>query len=219
MHRSISSLAVRLFAGLYRPSGKTFLDHVVGTASIVHEMQGKPALTAAGLLHSAYSHGNFGFAGKISARSRSKRMVATVGEEVETYVKMYTELPWRMSTVSELQDRIDGMTQSEREVVSLRVANELEDYLNGGTLYCHSAARHKDKLEQNHELLSSLAARLGLPVLQHEIDRVFAECASQALMPELLPQACRPKSYLILPESCRKSAWLSVYGGMRRMLR
>ena len=217
--RRAYELAVLLFTGLYRPCGKTFLDHVVGTASIVHEIQGKPELTAAGLLHSAYSHGDFGFAGRISDRSRSKQMVDSVGSEVEAYVRTYSELSWNIRSACELPGRIDGMTQIEREVVSLRVANELEDHLNGGTLYCYSAAKHKDKLEERRELLSGLACALGLTVLQHEIDRVFSECASQPVVPELLQRARKPRSYRILPESCRKSAWLSAYGIMRRALR
>lgn len=217
--RRAYELAVLLFTGLYRPCGKTFLDHVVGTASIVHETLGKPELTAAGLLHSAYSHGDFGFAGRISARSRSKKIIDSVGSEVEAYVRMYTELPWNMHSARELPGRIDGMMQAEREVVLLRVANELEDHLNGGTLYCYSAAKHKDKLQDRRELLSGLACTLGFTDLQHEIDRVFAECASQPVVPELLQQSRRPRAYRILPGSCRRSAWLSAYGIMRRALR
>jgi hypothetical protein len=217
--RRAYDLAVQLFAGLYRPCGKPFLDHVVGTASIVHEIQGKPALTAAGLLHSAYSHGDFGLAGRVSARSRSKRMVGLVGCEVEAYVRLYTELVWNWRSVRELLGRIDSMTPTEREVVSLRIVNELEDHLNSGTLYCYNAALHKDKLEDRHELLSVLARSLGLTVLQYEIDRVFAECASQPVVPELLPRARRPRSYRVLPGSCRRSAWLSVYSLVRRAVR
>ncbi|MEN8106982.1 MAG: DUF6817 domain-containing protein [Pseudomonadota bacterium] len=217
--RRAYELAVQLFAGLYRPSGKTFLDHVVGTASIVHEIQGKPALTAAGLLHSAYTHGDFGFAGRLSVRLRSKRMIDAVGGEVEAYVRMYTEPPWNMHSTGELPGRIDDMTPAEREVVLLRVANELEDHLNGGTLYCYNAAKHKGKLEERRELLSGLAHKLGSTVLQREIDRVFAECSRQPLVPELLQRVSRSRSYCILPESCRRSAWLYAYGMMRRVLR
>ena len=217
--RQAYELAVRLFAGLYRPCGKTFLDHVVGTASIVHAVQGKPALTAAGLLHSAYSHGDFGLFGRISARSRSKRMIDSVGVEVEAYVRMYTELPWNGRSIRALAGRIDGMTETEREVVALRVANELEDHLNGGTLYCYRAAQHKSKLEEKRDALSGLASTLGLTALQHEIERVFAECASQPVVPDLLPRSRRRRSYRMLPESCRRSAWLCVYGIMRQVRR
>ena len=215
--RRAYELAVPLFTGLYRPSGKTFMDHVVGTASIIHEVQGKPALTAAGLLHSAYSHGDFGFAGRVSSRVRSKRMAAAVGDEVEAYVRMYDELSWSTRRARELQEQIDDMTPAWRDVVSLRVANELEDHLYGGTLYCYSAARHRQGLEKRRELLAGLALRLGLPALQHAVDRVFAECAGQAVVPELLQRVPRIKSYRLLPGSCRRSAWLYLYGMMKQL--
>lgn len=212
-------LAVRLFAGLYRPSGKTFLDHAVGTASIVHEIKGKPALTAAALLHSAYTHGDFGFIGQLSDSTKSKRLIDAAGEETEAYVRMYTGLHRVMCNTGELPIRMDDLSPAEREVVLLHVANELEDHLNCGTLYCYNAARHKDKLEERHETLFDLACRLGSIELQREVDRVFAECSSQPLAPELLQRAGRPRSYLILPESCRRSAWLYACDMVRRVLR
>lgn len=217
--RRAYELAVTLFTGLHRPSGKTFLDHAVGTASIVHDTLGKPVLTAAGLLHSAYSHGDFGFIGRISAHSRSKKIVDSVGCKVETYIRMYHELSWNKHNALKLLDQTDGMKQIEREVVLLRVANELEDHLDCGTLYCYSAAKHKGKLEERRKLLSDLSCRLGFTDLQHEIDRVFAECANQPVVPELLQRVRRPRSYSILPESCRRSAWLSAYSIISRAIR
>src|SRR6059058_2198532 len=53
-------LAMRLFAGHFRPNHKPFLAHLVGTASILAAHGGDSRLVAAGLLHSAYSHGEFG---------------------------------------------------------------------------------------------------------------------------------------------------------------
>lgn len=217
--RRAYELAVQLFAGLYRPCGKPFLDHVVGTASIAQAIHGKPALTAAGLLHSAYSHGDFGLAGRLSGRLRCRRMVELVGREVETYVRLYSGLAWSWRAARALMDRIDSLTPTEREVVSLRVINELEDHLYGGTLYCYSASRHKDKLEERRELLSGLARSLCLTALQREVDRVFEECAGQPVVPELLPAVRRPRSYRILPGSCRRSAWLSAYSLVRRAVR
>lgn len=217
--RRAHELAVQLFAGQYRPSGKTFMDHAIGTASIIHEVQGKPALTAAGLLHSAYSNGDFGLSGRMSAGVRSRRVTDSAGSEVEVYVRRYNELPWSMRSAPELLDRIDGMTTVWRDVVSLRVANEVEDHLNGGTLYCYGAARHKQRLEQRHELLAGLAQRLGLPALQQAVDRVFAECAGQDVVPELLQRVRRKQSYRILPGSCRRSGWLFLYDRMMQMRR
>lgn len=53
-------LASRLFTGAFRGSGKPFLAHLVGTASIVATLQQPIAVIAAGLLHAAYELGEFG---------------------------------------------------------------------------------------------------------------------------------------------------------------
>ena len=53
-------LGLRLFPGTYRGSGKPFLAHLVGTASILSTLQARMPVIAAGLLHSVYTHGEFG---------------------------------------------------------------------------------------------------------------------------------------------------------------
>src|ERR1700676_5647271 len=54
------AFAARVFTGCFRPSGKVFLAHLVGTGSILAELHRPIATIAAGLLHSVYTHGEFG---------------------------------------------------------------------------------------------------------------------------------------------------------------
>jgi hypothetical protein len=49
-------LATLLFDGLYRPDGRPFLSHVIGTASALVRYDLQPPLVQAGLLHAAFSH-------------------------------------------------------------------------------------------------------------------------------------------------------------------
>lgn len=217
--RRAYDLAVKLFAGLYRPNGKTFLDHVVGTASILHKVQGKPVLTAAGLLHSAYSHGDFGLLGRLSSAACHQRLIDSVGHQVEAYVHGYEKLPWSMGCARELLARIDVMTPFERELVLMRVVNELDDHLDAGTLYCYRAAAHQDRLDSRRDLLFALARKLDSAAVEREIDRVFAVCAGQPVQPALLPTRRRPRSYRMLPASCRRSVWLFAYEALRRVRR
>src|SRR5512137_1853160 len=53
-------LSMRLFTSRFRASGKPFLAHVVGTAGILGLLQAPGPVLAAGLLHAAYTHGDFG---------------------------------------------------------------------------------------------------------------------------------------------------------------
>jgi hypothetical protein len=49
-------LATLLFDGLYRPDGRPFLSHVIGTASALVRYEVQTPIVQAGLLHAAYSH-------------------------------------------------------------------------------------------------------------------------------------------------------------------
>jgi GT2 family glycosyltransferase len=49
-------LATLLFDGLYRPDGRPFLSHVIGTASALVRYDLQTSVVQAGLLHAAFSH-------------------------------------------------------------------------------------------------------------------------------------------------------------------
>ncbi len=59
VHRAYT-LATKVFAGQLRPEGRPFVCHVVGVASILAMVEAPHATIVGGLLHSAYSHGDFG---------------------------------------------------------------------------------------------------------------------------------------------------------------
>src|SRR5271166_5254308 len=79
-------LAMRLFTGSYSGSGKTTIAHLVGTASILHEVHAPTAVVAAGLLHSAYMTGDFGDGYSRITRTKRERLKSAVGSAVEEYV-------------------------------------------------------------------------------------------------------------------------------------
>ncbi len=53
---SACDLATLLFDGLYRPDGRPFLSHVIGTASALVRYDAQSAIVLSGLLHAAYTH-------------------------------------------------------------------------------------------------------------------------------------------------------------------
>src|SRR5262249_52556405 len=57
--RRAYDLAARLFAGQYRATGKPFVAHLVGVASIVARLGERQAVVVAALLHAAYDQGAF----------------------------------------------------------------------------------------------------------------------------------------------------------------
>src|SRR5688572_5201386 len=81
--------SARLYAGIYRESGKTLIDHAVGTASVV-TAHGAPAdVVSAALLHAAYPLGFFPtfVANDVTAKRRwlEANTSAAVEEQVWDY--------------------------------------------------------------------------------------------------------------------------------------
>jgi hypothetical protein len=54
-----ASLAMQLSDGIYRPCGRPFLNHLIGTASVLVFFGFELHLVLAGMLHAAFSHGSF----------------------------------------------------------------------------------------------------------------------------------------------------------------
>src|SRR5690349_6606442 len=92
--RHAYELAMVLFSGRFQPSGKCFIAHVIGTASILAWLRLPAPVVAAGLLHNAYGNGDFGDGRKGPTRSRRRRIRESLGPEVETYVAKFSALYW-----------------------------------------------------------------------------------------------------------------------------
>ncbi len=199
------SLAIRLFTGLYRPSGNTFVSHLVGTASILASLRVPINLVTAGLLHAAYIHGDFGII-TISPLSNIKRKVIrdTAGEEVEEYIARYTGLKWSLKEIPAIRDRLDRLSPIDRDVLLIRLANELEDNLNLGALYCSNAERRKPYLERCGPIMVDMAEKLGFPILASELTRVLGETASAEITEELRSINRPDRAHLIPPKSYQK---------------
>ena len=197
-------LATRLFTGLYGPSGKDFMVHVVGMASILGSLRVPSTVVAAGLLCEAYEHGDFGTWSKgISGRKREEVKLA-VGEEVEEYVARYAALPWNRKTIPIIHERIDALEPMDRDVVLLRLANKLEDLSDLGPLYCFSAENKRRTYLRQGPLMIGIAERLGFPTLGRELARVLEETASSEVSPGL--RSRHEGVVLIPPRSyCRRT--------------
>ncbi len=53
---TVCDLATVIFDGLYRPDGRPFLSHAIGTASALVRYDFQPSVVQAGLLHAAFDH-------------------------------------------------------------------------------------------------------------------------------------------------------------------
>ena len=193
-------LAMRLFAGLHRASGKVFLAHLVGTASALVEARARLPVVVAGLLHAAYTHGEFGDGRRGITTAKRARVAPVVGEESESLIARYTGFRWRSEALPGLRAAVSGLDAAEREVVLMRLANELDDHLDLGILY-YADAERRLKLLEPLAVCVDLAHDLGHHRLADALANAFAACRAAKI-----PAATsRPAdgSFLLAPASHR----------------
>jgi hypothetical protein len=194
--RDAYQVASRLFAAQLRPDGRPFVCHLVGVASLLAILEAPPDTILAGLLHSAYTHGDFGFGrGRLTGGAR-EGLRATIGAQAERLVFLYSHSPWNPSTVSDWIGRAGALDVDERQIVVIRLADTMEDALDFGLQLCA-------KLENPHraispDSLSNLAIELGYPRLGTSL-RILLEDSSSTGLDTL--RETRRGSYIVCPSS------------------
>jgi (p)ppGpp synthase/HD superfamily hydrolase len=177
--------AMHLCPASFRGSGKPLLAHLVGTASILSAI-GQPArVVTAGLLHAVYVFGDFGDARRGATPERRARVREAVGQEVEELISRYTHFDWNSKTIPVIRERVGSLSPSEREVLIIRLANELEDHLDCGVLYCGNGEQRRAYIRSPLNQSVTMAHALGQPELAEALENAFRETL-QAELPATL---------------------------------
>jgi (p)ppGpp synthase/HD superfamily hydrolase len=195
-------LTMRLFTGSFRASGKTFIAHLVGTASILVSLHLPANVVAASLLHAAYVNGDFGDGRKGISQSKRQQVRDVVGEEIEGYVARYTSMQWNEQTIPDICDRLNSLDAIDRDVLLIRLANELEEYLDLGIIYCGDV-KYQRYINHSGHLIVKMAENLGFPSLALELERAFNETVAAELPQEIRNQSGYNSSYTLVPNSYR----------------
>jgi hypothetical protein len=192
--RDAYGLASQLFSGQVRPTGKTFISHLVGTASVLASVGEDPTVVTAGLLHAAYAQGEFGDGSRGFSPHKRRTLVEVAGTDAECLVTAYTHTTWHPSMLAGLAANLDAEL---REVVLIRLANEVDDWADGGLRYYASDPAWRASLDQ----LKAIADRLGVPLMAEALQRAGAFDASVEV-PAVLVRPTQA-SYLLPPRSYR----------------
>lgn len=185
MVRAGYDLAMKLCPASFRGSGKPLLAHLVGTASILASIRQTPKVITAGLLHAAYVFGDFGDGSSGITSARRNRVRQAVGPDVEELIARYTRFDWNKNTIPTIRERVETLTPIEREVLVIRLANELEDHLDFGVLYCGNGEKRRDYIRSPLNQSVDMANKLGLTDLAAELDAAFTDTLT-ATLPETL---------------------------------
>ena len=220
--RDSYELAMQLFTGQFRSNGKPFLSHLVGTASALVAAGRPPAVVLGGLLHAVYAQGEWGDGRSRVAEERRPRVREVAGADVEDLVYRYTLLAWNERTIPELRARADQLSGPEAEVVTMRLANLLDDYLDLGMAYSHKG--EKAKLAPPHLLDAvDIAERLGMHALAEDLRGVIGENAEVDLSPALVREdrgsfTLAPLSHAVKPSLTLRNAAKPARKAVRRAL-
>lgn len=201
--RAAYELAAELFSGQYRCSGKPFVSHLVGTASVVAAVDGRRELVLAALLHAAYTDGDFGSGRGSTDSSARARVTAAIGRDAEALVFTYGQTRWNGAALEAAYADVDGLDASQRDQVVLRIANEADEHADFGARVCDKGGLDLYR-ESSVATMCDLAERLERPVLaailravadEERIATVPLVLRSSGLASHLVP----PPSYCLRP--------------------
>jgi (p)ppGpp synthase/HD superfamily hydrolase len=210
--RAAYSLATRLFAGQLRPEGRPFVCHLVGVASILAMLKATSATIIAGLLHSAYTHGDFGLGRGRMTRSARARLRAAVGPEVELVVAGYSGHQWTLASVTDWATNVAGLESEMRQIIVIRLADLAEDALDSGLQLSAKAENPHRAIPV--DVLAGLADALCYPLLGNSLRRTLVENQeADALAPLRDPHM---GSYVVCPSSWREKLLPRLIGLARR---
>jgi (p)ppGpp synthase/HD superfamily hydrolase len=210
-------LAAQLFSARFRGSGKPFLCHLVGTASILASLRAPIPLLLAGLHHASYAQGEFGSGRPGVTVAKRAALRDAIGERAEALVARFTELAWDERSIPAYLSGVEALSPEDRDVLRVRLANELEDFLDLGALYGAHAEADRRWAKAVGPACAELARRLGFPALGGELARTLEETESGRVSPLLRRR--EGGSYLLAPRSHRRRARVAVAAAAARAAR
>ena len=213
--RDAYQLTMQLFAGAFRASGKTFIAHLVSTASILASLGVPAEVVATGLLHATYTHGDFGDGKEGISDAKREQVKRAVGKEIEEYLARYATLSWNKKTIPAIFHRFDTLDPLDRDILLVRLANELEEYLDFGILYCGDF-KHLQYINYDGHLIVEMAEKLGFPKLATQLAEAVKETASVEIPSDLCNTNAQDVSFRLAPKSYQKRLSLTFYNWLIR---
>lgn len=208
VHRGYA-LAAPLYTCQYRSSGRSLIDHAVSTASTVAALAAPTPLVAATLLHAVYLHGDFGTRLRRVSADQRARVRRTVGDAAEEILDRYTAFEWTAGTISAVGERLPAFDEIQRQVVLMRLADQLDIYGTRDGLYCNNLAQRRNLAQTHGPVVVAMAEALGFPTLSAALARAYGEFGD--LTPPAALASPPWRDGVIVPRSYRIRASIAVY--------
>jgi (p)ppGpp synthase/HD superfamily hydrolase len=191
-----------LFSGRYRSCGKPFVCHLVGTAAILVWLRAPVASVVCGLLHAAYQEGDFGNFAYGMLDQKRRRLRNAIGAEAEDLVAAYTVSSRTGPALIKTHRRFGELTDRERTILLVQLANELDDYRETVALYARNADFRQDNIRLSGKHQVELADMLGFPELAEALQETYDESLATEIRSEL--RSSEDNGYVLIPLSCRR---------------
>jgi (p)ppGpp synthase/HD superfamily hydrolase len=194
-------VATNLFANRFRPCGRPFVVHLVGTSAVLVWLQAPIQMVVAGLLHAAYQEGDF--PSSLQGMTPHKREVlrGAIGAEAEALVAAYTMGSRSLTGLLKSHARFNEMSPVERDILLIQLANELDDYRDFAGNHAGNADERLAVIQQCGRQQVEMAEWLGRPELAQALRATYA-AALAAVVPAPLRSGFA-NGHAILPASCQ----------------
>jgi len=194
-------VATKLFANRFRPCGRPFVAHLVGASGILVWLKAPIHMVVAELLHAAYQEGDFPNSLEGMTPGKRRELSAAIGAEAEALVAAYTVGSRSLTGLLASHARFNEMSPSERDILLMQLANELDDYRDLAGNHAANADERIAVIRQCGQHQVEMAEWLGRPELAQALRETYADSiAAVAPMPFVSRFA---NGYAILPASNR----------------
>lgn len=206
-----------LFVGQRRRSHKPFVAHLVGTASVVADVDGRRELVLAGLVHAAYGFGEWGDGRRGVTEGKRRRLRAVVGADAEAIVCAYASLAYTVDDLEREAAAARRGASTTRDIVLLRIAGEVEEHSDLAVRLDSSPPSMRQPAAM--ELMVRLASELGAPALAARVaamhDEEMRADVAASLVDGSGPTPLAPRSHQLRPWLRLRRAVGSIPGASR----
>lgn len=198
-------LAVETCSHLFRGSGKPLLSHLLGTASLLAESELPITVVLAGLLHAVPYDGDHGF---LDPDSELKKIVGAEGYlQIHGYLNL--NFKYESKQVRDFTSKLTKSSQVFRHSVAIRIANEIEDYLDGALSFYSIEGRKGviwrcEHIRKNFPLLIEQAELLNYPLMVDRLESIISEVDKidiNNLKTSLMVEKNGGKQFPVIPKS------------------
>jgi len=180
-------LAHVLTAGGYRPCGRPFVNHLVGTASVLVRYDFRAPTVAAGLMHAAYTHSHPHPEGPRAAVAALAMMLGGEGSPIERLVRAYTQRESAWASLPAVDpEPVSNRPVLEAEILAIAAANEIDMHMSGEIRYSGRTDALAPGIARE---IASVCAVLGVSGLAHTLTLARAQRSSAVVPPELMANA------------------------------